>query len=91
MGLWYLVAYRLHNNINDNGTVNFVPPPHKLFMGVSPVFPDMVRAMWLTTRTALLGLVIAIVVGMALAIVMNQARWVERSLWPFLVALQAIG
>jgi NitT/TauT family transport system permease protein len=90
VGLWYLVAYRLHNNFNDNGTVNFVPPPHKLFMGTSAVFPDMLRAMWLTTRTALLGLVIAMAVGVALAIVMNQARWVERSLWPFLVALQAI-
>ena len=90
VGLWYLVAYRLHNNFNDNGTVNFVPPPHKLFMGTADAFPDMLRAMWLTTRTAFVGLVIAIVVGMALAIVMNQARWLERSLWPFLVALQAI-
>ncbi|MCU1346891.1 MAG: transporter permease [Acidimicrobiia bacterium] len=90
IGLWYLLAYRLHNNFNDNGTVNFVPPPHKLFQGVPDVFPDMLRAMWLTTRTAMVGLLIAIVVGTALAVVMSQARWLERSLWPFLVALQAI-
>jgi NitT/TauT family transport system permease protein len=90
IGLWYLLAYRLHNNFNDNGTVNFVPPPHKLFMGVGPALPAMLRATWLTTRTALLGLGSAMVLGTALAIVMNQARWMERSLWPFLVALQAI-
>jgi len=90
VGIWYLVAYRLHNNFNDNGTVNFVPPPHKLFMGTSDAWPDMLRAMWLTARTAFIGLMIAIVLGVSLAIVMAQARWLERSFWPFLVALQAI-
>jgi NitT/TauT family transport system permease protein len=32
----------------------------------------------------------AIVIGMSLAVLMSQARWLERSLWPYLVALQAI-
>jgi NitT/TauT family transport system permease protein len=45
--------------------------------------------MW-TTIAALIGLAMSIVLGMALATVMSQARWLERSLWPYLVALQAI-
>ena len=39
---------------------------------------------------ALLGLAIAMVVGVGLAILMSQARWIERSVYPYAVALQAI-
>ena len=48
------------------------------------------RAVLDRPRVAVQGLVIAIVLGMALAIVMSQARWLERSIWPYLVAMQAI-
>ena len=43
-----------------------------------------------TAVVALLGLAITIVIGMFLAVVMSQARWAERSFYPYLVALQAI-
>jgi NitT/TauT family transport system permease protein len=43
-----------------------------------------------TAVVSLGGLAITIVIGMLLAIVMAQARWVERSFYPYLVALQAI-
>ena len=39
---------------------------------------------------AILGLSISIVLGMTLAVLMAQATWVERSLWPYLIAAQAI-
>ena len=32
----------------------------------------------------------AIVIGIGLAVVMSQARWVERSLYPYAVILQTI-
>jgi NitT/TauT family transport system permease protein len=48
------------------------------------------RALGWTALTATIGLLIAIVVGMSLAVVMAQAQWIERSLYPYLVALQAI-
>jgi NitT/TauT family transport system permease protein len=38
----------------------------------------------------MVGLTIAIVIGVALAIAMSQARWVERSLYPYAVILQTI-
>ena len=38
----------------------------------------------------MMGLAVAIVVGMTLAICMAQASWMERSIWPYLVAVQAI-
>jgi NitT/TauT family transport system permease protein len=42
-----------------------------------------------TSYAAFIGLGITIVIGMALAIIMAQAVWVERSIYPYLVALQA--
>ena len=38
----------------------------------------------------LVGFGISILLGMSLAFVMTPARWLERSLWPYLVALQAV-
>jgi NitT/TauT family transport system permease protein len=43
-----------------------------------------------TMLVSLGGLAITIVIGMLLAVVMAQARWAERSFYPYLVALQAI-
>jgi NitT/TauT family transport system permease protein len=38
----------------------------------------------------MLGLLIAAVLGMAVGIAMSQARWVERTLYPYAVVLQCI-
>ncbi|MUH52207.1 MAG: ABC transporter permease subunit [Actinobacteria bacterium] len=43
-----------------------------------------------TTLVALLGLAMTIVIGVSIAVTMSQAKWVERSTYPYLVALQAI-
>lgn len=43
-----------------------------------------------TTVSALGGLAISVVLGTSLALAMSQARWIERSLYPYLVALQAV-
>ena len=91
IGLWYLAAYVLvPHNFADNGTVILVPPPHRLLDDMGNEWPKIFQALWLSTRTALSGLVIAIVLGVGLAVIMSQARWVERSVYPYLVALQAI-
>lgn len=42
-----------------------------------------------TSYAAFIGLGVTIVLGMLLAIIMAQAAWVERSIYPYLVALQA--
>ena len=48
------------------------------------------RALWSSTKVALVGLAISIVLGMLLAILMSQAKWIERSLFPYAVVLQTI-
>lgn len=44
--------------------------------------------LWLSGKGAIVGLVITVVVGMAFAIAMSQAKWVERALLPYAIALQ---
>jgi NitT/TauT family transport system permease protein len=46
--------------------------------------------LWLTTRLALFGLVMAIVLGIAVGTLMFRFGWAERATYPYLVALQAV-
>jgi NitT/TauT family transport system permease protein len=46
--------------------------------------------MWSSTKVAFWGLLIAILLGFLLAIVMSQAKVVERAIFPYAVVLQAI-
>ncbi len=48
------------------------------------------RGVWETSKVSLIGLAIAIVGGMFVAVVMIQARWLERMLFPWAVVLQTI-
>ena len=51
---------------------------------------DILNALLQTTKEAAVGLLIATVIGVAIAVLMSQARWVERSVFPWAVALQTI-
>lgn len=68
------------------------PPEDVLRKGVldSANFTEILVALGSTTRVALVGLGIAIAIGVVLAIVMSQARWVEYSLYPYAIVLQTI-
>ncbi len=86
---WYFLSYVGMSE----GRRFLVPPPHRV---VDQSFLDwtnlsrLLEALWLTAKVALVGLVIAIVVGMSLATLMSQAKWIETALFPYAVALQAV-
>lgn len=92
VGLWYFMSYWGLENIWDKPDF-LITPPHRV---IDESFIDatnrtaLLKGLYWTARVALQGLLIAIVVGMGLAILMSQARWLERSIWPYLVAMQAI-
>ncbi len=48
------------------------------------------HSMWLTTELVLVGLSIAVVLGVFLGLLMYRFSWAERASYPYLVALQAI-
>jgi NitT/TauT family transport system permease protein len=68
-----------------------MPPPHEvvrngLFDGQH--LREQLDALWDTAQVSLTGLVIAFAIGAVLAIVMSQAKWIERSLYPYAVIVQ---
>jgi NitT/TauT family transport system permease protein len=70
-----------------------LPAPHRVFTEAffePDVVGEIVVALGNTSLVALTGLVIAIVIGVVWAVAMSQAKWVERSLFPYAVILQCI-
>ena len=92
IGLWYFMHYWGLRNIFDKPPF-LISAPHDIVQDAylnSTIRSDMLRGLLWTAIAAIIGLALAIVIGMLLAVLMSQARWLERSLWPYLVALQAI-
>jgi len=70
-----------------------LPPPDAV---VRVAFADrhnlaeLAEGLALSAEVAMVGLAVAVVVGVAFAVLMSQARWLERSLYPYAVVLQTI-
>jgi NitT/TauT family transport system permease protein len=89
IGLWYLAA--LH--YADRGLNFLVPYPHQVWqLGFADAASrdDILAALGHTCEVAFTGLAIAIVLGIAWAILMAQAKWAEQALFPYAVVLQCI-
>jgi len=92
IGLWYFMSYWGLKHIFHKPQF-LLPPPHRCIIESitnAQVRKQLIAATVLSVRVAFIGLVLAIVVGLLLAILMSQAKGIERSLFPYLVALQAV-
>jgi NitT/TauT family transport system permease protein len=90
VGLWYLVAV-YYDRVR--GLAFLVPYPHLVAKAAfaDPLFsPQLVQDLGNSAQVALTGLVVAIIIGVGWAILMSQAKWIERSLYPYAVVLQCI-
>jgi NitT/TauT family transport system permease protein len=89
LGLWYLASYVLLSP--DRRFL--LPPPHAVlrvgFLDRANL-AELLGALGRSAGVALLGLAIATGLGVGLAVLMSQARWLERSLYPYAVVLQTI-
>jgi NitT/TauT family transport system permease protein len=89
IGVWYFVSYRLLKPSRRF----LLPPPQQVvregFLTWRNLHQILV-GLALTARAAGIGFVIATVIGMALAILMSQAKAIERSVYPYAVILQTI-
>lgn len=86
IGSVYLVNFLL-------GKRNFLlPQPHVVFqVYFDPKNgPAIFEALLHSAEVALVGLMIAIALGILWAIAMNSAKWVERTTFPYAVILQSI-
>lgn len=89
VGAWYWASYVLL----DPQRRFLLPAPHEVVQ--TGLFDAQARSeIWgavvATGVVAALGLLIASLLGVAIAIAMAQARWVERSLYPWAIVLQTI-
>ncbi len=55
-----------------------------------PITAELLRGVGLSLGIAFTGLALSILIGIIWAILMSQARWVERSLFPYAVILQCV-
>jgi NitT/TauT family transport system permease protein len=65
-----------------------LPAPSAIFQALVSDWPVLWRSLLVTLRTTLEGFVAAAVGGIALALLFNQSKWLEYSLFPYAVILQ---
>jgi NitT/TauT family transport system permease protein len=89
IGVWYLISYVM---LDPQRRFLLRPPHEVLQVGFldTEVFGEILRALWSSTRVALIGLAVSIVLGISIAVVMSQTKLIERAVFPFMVVLQAI-
>ena len=89
IGGWYVFTYEVlapHRRF-------LLPPLHQVWTRSfvdGGTRSELLVGLWVTTKTSMVGLVAATVLGILFAIVMSQARWIERSFYPWAVLIQTI-
>ncbi len=87
--LWYAVSYL----VLPPDQRFLLPPPDQAY-GVALSNPNimgpMLESLGRSVAVAIIGLVIAVVIGVGWAVVMSQFAWAERILYPYAVILQTI-
>jgi NitT/TauT family transport system permease protein len=89
IGVWYFATYVAL----DEQRRFLLPAPHAVIEGSfveSGSRDEILTATLETGKVAFVGLAIASILGIGIAVAMSQARWVERSLFPWAVVLQTV-
>jgi NitT/TauT family transport system permease protein len=83
---WYAISGSL-------GTRSFILPTPDRILAVflrDSTRAEILAGFGVTLQTTIAGLVAAAVIGIVWAIAMSQAKWIERSTYPYAVILQSI-
>ncbi|MEZ5261341.1 MAG: ABC transporter permease [Acidimicrobiales bacterium] len=88
VGMWYLLSARLEPSRRF-----LLPWPHDVvtngFLN-GEAMGEILASGWLTTKLAIFGLLVSIIMGGAVGVLMYRFKWYERMTFPYLVALQAV-
>jgi NitT/TauT family transport system permease protein len=89
VGIWLFISY-----VVLAPRRRFLLPPPQQVINVGFINgrnrSELLSGLWVTAQVSLVGLAIAIALGTLFAVVMSQARWLERSFYPWAVVLQTI-
>lgn len=89
IGIWYFITYV----VLDPARRFLMPAPQTVINTAFFQRADLIlllKGLWVTTQAAMVGLAISIIFGVAVAIIMSEAKVLERGLFPYLVVLQTI-
>lgn len=102
IGAWYLLSWRYLAPILGRGggeaaaerlRNTLLPYPHDIvgesFLNTQNL-AELLSALWLDIRLSFAGLAIAAIIGVTSAVLMSQAKWIERSLYPYAVFIQTV-
>jgi NitT/TauT family transport system permease protein len=89
IGAWYAASYLLL----EPRRRWLLPPPDQVIrigFGDPASRAELLSGLALSAQVALIGLAIATIWGIGAGVLMSQARWLERSLYPYAVGLQSV-
>ncbi len=87
--VWYAVSYL----VLPPDQRFLLPPPHEAYgtaLSNPNVMGPMLESLGRSVAVAIIGLALAVVIGIGWAVVMSQFPWAERILYPYAVILQTI-
>jgi NitT/TauT family transport system permease protein len=84
LGCWQIAVLVLHV------PKYMLPGPMVVGAAVVNRFPAVIQSLLITSETAALGLATSVVVGVAIALVFAQWRWLRRLLFPYTILLQTV-
>jgi NitT/TauT family transport system permease protein len=86
IGIWQAIVSITHSD------VDVLPGPAPVWQALRALLQSgaVFRAAWVTLEETLIGFAIGAVLGIAVAIVLDQSKWLTRILNPYIVAFQAI-
>lgn len=87
--VWYVLSFLLRAS-GDPLAASKLPFPHEIAERFVVSAGSLSDAAWSTAARAVLGFAIGAVVGLVFGTVMVQARWIEASFLPYLLAAQMI-
>jgi NitT/TauT family transport system permease protein len=67
-----------------------LPGPSVVASSLRDHFPSLLNSLWITTEEAAGGLVTSILVGVAVAMIFAQWRWLRQLFYPYTILLQTV-
>jgi NitT/TauT family transport system permease protein len=84
VGLWQLLVSLNHL------PVYILPGPMVVLAALRERFPSLLNSLWITTAEAAGGLLASICVGVAVAMIFAQWRWLRQLVYPYTILLQTV-
>jgi NitT/TauT family transport system permease protein len=84
LGLWQAIVTFNHL------PAYVMPGPLVVASALRERLPSLLNSLWITTAEAAAGLVASIVVGVAVAMIFAQSRWLRQLLYPYTILLQTV-